>query len=159
MSTNRISALLPQALIDQTKTTALELANLWQPHFITVDPAEREGMATMGPARAAVAKDAEEIVGADPKLMPNYKNASDFRVDLENARQLRPTLALLRNVVHELDTLLLVSETEAYETALAIYAHVTDAAQREGSATAKAAAEKMATHFANRGRKRTRATS
>ncbi|RYD93400.1 MAG: hypothetical protein EOP50_11180, partial [Sphingobacteriales bacterium] len=113
MSANRISELLPQSLIDQTKTSALELMHAWQPHLLTIDPTEKEGMAQMGAARAAVARDAEEIVAVNPQFMPAYKNLDDFKTDMANAKQLRPVIEYLKNVTRELETLLLVSESEA----------------------------------------------
>jgi|GEM_PF-5349076 len=150
MSENRMATLLPAALADQTKTATLELVNVWKSHFIELEPSVRERMSMMGPAKSAVAKDAAEIVSNSPQLMPAYRDAEGFRVDLANAATLRPLIGHLKDLVRELETLLLVSEAEAYDTALAVYAHVREMAERGGSATAQAAAETLGAHFANR---------
>ncbi|RYY95834.1 MAG: hypothetical protein EOO11_14960 [Chitinophagaceae bacterium] len=150
MSTNRISESFDQALIDRSKTMALELIALWKPEFLQIEPSRKGGISRMGAAGEALTKDVKELVSTNPGLVPPYANADGLRIDLSNAEQVGPIIHLLKTLVAELELIQAVSESEALETARDIYAYLRSAAGRAGGETEAAAVEKLAVHYANR---------
>jgi hypothetical protein len=154
MSTNRSAQRIPQTVIDQTKALLADLRQLWQPYLLHLDPEEQKSLAKMGARKLPFALSVRSYMRSNAPLVPAYLDAAAFDADMANSEALLPLQKSAQQLVEELDNLLLISNSEAYDAALAFYANVQSVATRLGDASAQAISVDLSQHFASRGRKK-----
>ncbi|RYZ21162.1 MAG: hypothetical protein EOO16_14110 [Chitinophagaceae bacterium] len=154
MSTNRSAIEIPQDLIDFTKTSLLEIISRWQPYRQKLDDGERAGMAKMAAGRLPMAQSAGRYLQTNPEVIPGFVDAGDFTIDLRNTEKAEPMLNMAQQLAEIISDILLVSNAEAYEATLAIYANAKLLAEREANPQARVIAEDLGQHFKKQGRRK-----
>ncbi|RYY81859.1 MAG: hypothetical protein EOO15_23830 [Chitinophagaceae bacterium] len=147
MSTNRSNERIPQQVIDQTKTLLLELKSLWAPYSIHLSQDEQDGLVKMADRKLPFALEVQDAARSSPGFIPAFLDVEDFHVDMENSKNIAPLLSLGRQWMAEVEIIKQVSNSEAYEAALSIYAAIRETANRQGDPIAREAAASLGRHF------------
>ena len=127
---NEHSQNIPAEVLEQATRKADELLELLAPYMMTLTPDQRKSMLKMGDKTLSFVDKSWEFSQNNPSLCPPYFNADDFRIDLDDALNLRGLRNKLQQACNGVDDTMMVSGGEAYNSALVFYASVKAAAQK-----------------------------
>ncbi|TCZ70507.1 hypothetical protein [Flaviaesturariibacter aridisoli] len=153
MPTNKAFQAVPATLIESTRRKIQELLEEWRPYFVHIDPAERDALPKMSDKSLPFAQKSLELSRSQPRYLPPFVETHEFENDMANVEGVTPVFRQLQQLVAGIGDLLLVSNGEAYATALAIYAQVKLAAERQDDPEARSIAADMGKRYPGRKRK------
>jgi hypothetical protein len=85
---------------------------------------DRREMLIMGNKTAAFVEKSFELAKGNPNLCPNFFDISEFAIDVEDAIGLRVMRNNISQVFEMVDDIVLLSGSEAYQSALTFYNYV-----------------------------------
>lgn len=153
MPTNKAFQAVPATLIESTLRQLNALREEWRPYFVPLDPAEREAMPKMSDKSLPFAQKALELARSQPAYVPPFSSAADFETDMANVEAIGPVFRQLQQLSVGIGDLLLVSNSEAFTAALAIYAQVKMSADRLDNPEARVLAADLGKRYPGRKRK------
>ena len=137
MSTkNQISIEIPQTVIDKVLQRLQDCRNDLAPYLQGLTSEEREKMLKMGDKTVATVQKTKSYVDTNPEFVPAYMDKAEFLKDEAIVTQLNPISNLATQIVSDVDETLLLSGSEALQSALLYYGQVKEA-HSKGMPTAK----------------------
>jgi hypothetical protein len=116
------------------------------PHLKNLTPEDRKELPKMGDKTVAFVDKAREYAQQNPDLVPAYLDMSLFDNDIEGVRILNSISRHLQPLVENLDDSLMLSGSEAYQTALIFYSNV-KVAMKAGVPNAHAIHDDLSSRF------------
>ncbi|MDR2887918.1 MAG: hypothetical protein LBV26_07970 [Bacteroidales bacterium] len=137
---------IPDEVIEQANLKADEIKALLAPYVLPLTADQRKGMLKMGERSLSFVDKAFELARINPTLRPAFISVDDLGFDLHDVTRLRGTLSRLQQLTDSVDDTMMVSGSEAYNTALTFYTSV-KAAARQNIQGSKAVYEELKKRF------------
>ncbi|MDR1660969.1 MAG: hypothetical protein LBR95_00850 [Azoarcus sp.] len=134
---NRHRAVIPAETLAQISAQTNAILQQIQPYAVTLSARERQSMLKMGDKSLAFVEKTNELAHKNPDLTPAYINMSEFDIDLAGARALLGVSNQLQRVTQLLGDTSMAAGNEAFQSALAFYNSLREAAKAnvEGAKT------------------------
>ena len=150
MNTNRISAVLPDAVKTQVQQKIQEITDLLVPYVTSLTNEERGNLPKMADKTLAFVTKTVEYTQSNPKYInTDFLDAPELQKDYELNQDILPLLAIVNQLAKSLEDTAMLSGHEAYVAALVYYNNVKYYATN-GDATARTIYEDLKKRFPGR---------
>lgn len=121
---------IPDEVIEQVNLKADEIKTLLAPYVVPLTAERRKGMLKLGDKSIGFVEKSVELAQLNPMIWPSYASMNGFILDLQDVIRLRGTLYKLQQLANSVDDTMMISGSEAYNTALVFYTSVKTAVKQ-----------------------------
>lgn len=143
---NLTNKAIPAEVLTQALADLEKIETALKPYLITLTKEERINRSSMGDKSVAFVMKAHESAVNQPQLVPAYVDMDGWAVDIELVDQIKAIATKVASLNEMLSDTRLEAGSEAYNTALLLYASLKEAG-RAGVAGAKPIVEDLSKRF------------
>ena len=127
---NRVSEVIPDAVIIDVTKKLNECKIALEPYLIGLTEKERQDLFKMGNKTVATVQKVKSYTDTNPEFVPTYMQTAEFDKDATVVTQLTPIQNVAFQLASDLDDTRMLSGSEALAEALIYYGSVREAANR-----------------------------
>lgn len=144
---NRNNIPLVPATVTEVMAKLGEIRALLKPTTETLTKKERQSLPKMSDGTLAFVAKTDELVQANPELLPVYISGADLKLDAATVSLLLPVVQAVEALLYDLTSTRMLAGSEGYVTALLAYGAF-QAAARAGQPAAQSAVDQLKPRFA-----------
>jgi hypothetical protein len=148
---NRHNRAIPQDVLEDLTRRTREINEILRPYATPLTTQERQERIILGDKSIAFGEKSYNYAVANPKFVPEFVDTEEFGIDMADTTGLRVLRNNLNQAFETVDDLMLLSGSEAYQTALAFYSYIKLLVAQDVPG-AKAIYEELKKRFPGRGK-------
>jgi hypothetical protein len=121
---NEFAQTIPAAVLQQVQQHLDAIKTLFAPYLISLTPEERKTMPRMADKTVAFVTKTADYAASTPAFVPPFVDLAELTQDAAGVAALTPLRQQLEQLALDTDSTVMVAGSEAYATALTVYANI-----------------------------------
>lgn len=159
MSSQNLNVLpIPEEVITSVTDLLQQVQTALEPYITTLTEDQRKTIAKMGDGSVAFVTKVKDYTVSNPEFVPNFMDAKDLSVDVDNNDKLNPVLGKVLQIADQVSDTAMIAGSEAMLASLVYYSSIKTADKNKVPA-ARAIYDDLSKRFPGRPKKQKLATN